>query len=203
MKTKQTNTLAQGGAISFFVGAMLAVIISLSVAWPVMDSAINGGSDSASGTLTLTGNTSCGQYINVTNAANTKAPFYINITAGGCSAPPSGVAIVTIPAASNTSTVSAANITTAMNANATISGTMTATNPSAGVVRLTYNIVGTPGNSVITTETLSNGAWGSGTLTGGSYSATNNMSSAASTLVDQLPLFLVLVLLMVFIKAII
>jgi len=31
------DTRAQGGIISFFIGAMIAVVIALQVAWPVVD----------------------------------------------------------------------------------------------------------------------------------------------------------------------
>lgn len=34
------NKVAQGGIISFFIGAMIAVIIALQVTWPVMDAAM-------------------------------------------------------------------------------------------------------------------------------------------------------------------
>ena len=34
---------AQGGIIGFFIMAMLAVIVALSVTWPVIDSALNVG----------------------------------------------------------------------------------------------------------------------------------------------------------------
>lgn len=38
------DTLAQGGIIGFFIGAMIAVVIALQVTWPVMDSVISGAS---------------------------------------------------------------------------------------------------------------------------------------------------------------
>jgi hypothetical protein len=41
--------------IGFFIGAMIAVVIALQVAWPVMDAAIYapGGSDPANGTTAI------------------------------------------------------------------------------------------------------------------------------------------------------
>lgn len=41
---KLKSTLAQGGVIGFFIGAMIAVVIALQVTWPVMDSVISGTS---------------------------------------------------------------------------------------------------------------------------------------------------------------
>lgn len=38
---------AQGGIISFFIMSMLAVIVALSVTWPVIDSALNVGNATA------------------------------------------------------------------------------------------------------------------------------------------------------------
>lgn len=196
------GTLAQGGVIPFFIGAMIATLIGLSVAWPVMDGAINGGSG-ASATLTFSGNVTCNQLVNVTNGAGTKAVFEFNITSGGCTAANTGFATVTLGANQNTSTISATNLTTALNANATVSGTMTASNPSAGVVTLTYDTHGAAGNlaGVVLAEGVA-GTWSGTTLSNGVSDATT-MPSAAGTIVDQLPLFLVLILLMVFVKVIV
>ena len=201
------GTRAQGGAVSFFIGAMIAVVLGLSVAWPVMDSAINSGSG-AYATLTLTGNSSCGQLINVTNAAGTKVTFQLNITGvnqGYCALPlTTPYDVVQIKENWNTSTVTALNLTTNMNANASISGTMTAVSGGAGKIVLQYNTHGSAGNlaGVVLAETLANGAWSGTTLSGGVSDATT-MPSAAGTLVDQLPLFLILVLLMVFVRTLI
>ena len=35
---------AQGGVISFFIGAMIAVIVALQVTWPVIDQVLSGNS---------------------------------------------------------------------------------------------------------------------------------------------------------------
>ena len=37
-------TKAQGGIVSFFIGAMIAVIIALQVTWPVIDGVLEGTS---------------------------------------------------------------------------------------------------------------------------------------------------------------
>lgn len=131
---------------------------------------------SATGTLTWSGNSSCGDLVNITNAAGTKATFYINITGGGCAVAPAQYATVTLASGSNTSVHTATNITTAINNNATINATMTASNSSTNVTTLTYaSSGGALGNTVITTETAANAAWSSGTLTGG-----KNMSNLAT-----------------------
>ena len=42
---KSVNDIkAQGGVISFFIGAMIAVIVALQVTWPVIDGVISGTS---------------------------------------------------------------------------------------------------------------------------------------------------------------
>ncbi len=197
------GTKAQGGAIPFFIGAMLAVIIALAVAWPVMDSAIYGGGGATS-TLTFSGNASCGELINITTSAGTKVTFEMNVTgAANCAANYGGYDDVVMALNTNDSTRAAANLTTSINANASITD-MTATNPSAGVVVLTFDTHGAAGDNagVVLAEGAAAGAWSGTTLSGGVSDATT-MPSAAGTIVDQLPLFLVLVLLMVFVKALI
>lgn len=77
------------------------------------------------------------------------------------------MATVTLAAGGNTSTFSASNLSSAINSNATLSAVLTATNSTAGAVLLTYGSVGTAGNTVATTETAANAAWGAATLTGG------------------------------------
>lgn len=125
------------------------------------------GNEYARSTLTLSGNVSCAELVNVTNNAGAKAVFAFNITTGGCPTTIPEYATVAVPALWNTSTIAAINLTTALNANATISGTMTATNPSAGVVKLTYNTIGVSGNGGTLAEGLTNGAWSSTQLVGG------------------------------------
>lgn len=133
----------------------------------------------ASGTLIFTGNASCGQLVNVTNRAGAVAVFRFNVTGEVLSC--DGLTIpeytmVNMPRYWNTSTVAAENLTTALNANATISGTMTVTNPSAGNVLIRYNSRGPGGNEVQISETITNMAWGTTNLSGGV--ALNQWSSA-------------------------
>jgi len=40
-KNLMHNKTAQGGIVSFFIGAMIAVIIALQVTWPVIDNVLN------------------------------------------------------------------------------------------------------------------------------------------------------------------
>ena len=61
------------------------------------------------------------------------------------------------------------NLTAAINANGTTSALVTAANTSATVV-LTADTAGSGGNSITTTDTLTNGDWGAATLTGGAQS---------------------------------
>lgn len=154
------------------IGIMLIIIgfatlfVGSYIGYALLDST-NSLGDAATGTLTWSGNSNCGDWINVTNVAGTTANFYINVTGGGCAAEPSGYATVSIDSPYNTSTGTAANLTTAINANATINATMTAANPGAGVVTLTYNSVGDDANAVATTESSANATWSAATLTGG------------------------------------
>ena len=205
MRNLLKDNRAQGGAVAFFIGAMIATIIGLSVAWPVMDSALNNG-NGAFATFTLSGNVTCGELVNVTNGAGTQAIFEFNVTNAGasCAAKNAAYDDVVLALNQNSSTIAATNFTAALNANSTVSGTMTASNPSAGVVWLEYNTHGAAGDNagVVLSEAVTNGVWSATTLSGG-VSDASSLPSAASTLADQLPLFLVLILLMVFVKAII
>ena len=195
---KIKDTSAQGGAIPFFIGAMLAVIIALAVAWPVMDSAIYGGSP-ASGTLTLTGNVTTGETVTITNDIGGQiACFYFNTTGTGTVSP---CHVVDVSSGSNTSLLAVEDLKTAINADATLTGVLTATN-GTNTTTITSNENSGIYNLYGTTETVSLGSWASTVLSGGVSDATT-MPGAAATLVDQLPLFLVLVLLMVFVKALI
>lgn len=194
------NKRAQGTVVSWFIGIAIAVVVALAVVWPVTDGALNGGAGAYS-TLTLSGNVSCNQLVNVTNGAGAKAIFEFNITSGGCTATTGGQVAVTLGADQNTSTIAATNLTTALNANATISGTMTATNPSAGVVRLTYKTKGQAGSNagIVLSETLAAGSWSGNTLSNG-VSDSTTMPASAQTLIVLIPLFIALVLLMILIR---
>ena len=191
---------AQGGVMSFFIGAMVAVVIALQVAWPVIDSTIYGES-AASGVLTFNGgNISDAEYVNFTNGA---AVYSLQFNLSGSSeAFPTGSIYVNLSSSDNKSSAAAVNLTTAINANATLAALLTATTVGNTTV-IQYDTAGLSGNDILTSDGVANASWGATHLTGGANKATDNMSTASATLVEQLPLFLVLVLLMVFIKAII
>lgn len=203
---KENN--AQGGIISFFIGAMIAVLIALQVAWPVMDAAIYGGVGTASGVLTFSGNVSNGELVNITNG-NAVYRFEFNTTING-SGTPACLTTNCIPVNLNpsynvfynTSVLASGNLTAAINANASVAALVTAVN-TTNTTTITADASGSSYNSIGTTENGAQTAWGSSTLIGGGDRVIENMSAASETLVDQLPLFLVLVLLMVFIRAVI
>lgn len=205
---------AQGGAVSFFIGAMIAVVVALQVAWPVMDASIYGGEGTASGALTFSGNVSNGELVNITNGAAIYR-FEFNTTANGSNA----VAITTNaivinlsrtagttaypnPLVYNNSYLASGNLTAAINANASTLALVTAAN-TTNKTTITAVASGKSYNSIATSENGAAIVWGAATLTGGGDRATKNMSGASTVLVVQLPLFLILVLLMVFVKAVI
>jgi len=197
------STKAQGGAIPFFIGAMIAVLIGLSVAWPVMDSAMNGGSGSST-TLTLSGNVTCGELFNVTDEAGTLTTFEINLTGMSTPCAPinAGHIIVALTSEQNTSTLAVVNISAAINAEADAANVVATVYGST--VDIEYTTFGSAGASsgYAFNETISAGTFSSASLSGGVADA-STMPTAAATIVDQLPLFLVLILLMIFVKALI
>lgn len=139
----------------------------------------------ASGTLTLSGNVSCNELVNITNVAGTKVTFEYNITSGGCTAATATYVTVTLAANQNTTTIAATNLTTIINANATIADTMTASS-NLGIVTLTYDTIGVAGNSVSLAETLAAGAWSGTALAGGTatdtyYDTSQNVSGSVET----------------------
>jgi len=96
---------------------------------------------------------------------------------------------------------SGSQFVTTLNANSAIvsASALTASN----VTTITSDVSGTPSNSLPTTDNAGGISFGGSTLSGGHNSAQMNMSTPVATLVDQLPLFLVLVLIMVFVKALV
>ena len=200
MKKLIRDTSAQGGVAGFFIGAMIAVIIALQVAWPVIDTSIYGGEATSSGTITFSGNVSNGELVNLT-WGDAVYRFEFNTTALGADCQTANCIRVNVTAFTNTSDGAATNLTTAINANASTAALVTATH-STNRTTVTADAIGRQYNLLATAENAANAAWGAETLTGGSNGTTANMSTSATTLVDQIPLFLVLVLLMVFIKAV-
>lgn len=198
---------AQGGAVSFFVGAMIAVVVALQVAWPVMDASIYGGVGTSSGVLTFSGNVSNAELVNITNGAAVYR-FEFNTTNNGTTIVCQTTNCIPVnlsgsyPAMFNHSWLASGNLTAAINANASVAALVTAAN-TTNKTTITAVASGKSYNSIATSENGAAIAWGAATLTGGGDRVTQNMSSASTVLVDQLPLFLILVLLMVFVKAVI
>ena len=99
---------------------------------------------------------------------------YEVIANGGSVADPSYIAVelATTPTVDNF----LSTLETVVNANETLL-TAVASTPN-DTLTLTYDTVGTEGNSVATTETLSNGSFASATLTGGVYATPCRTSNA-------------------------
>lgn len=121
-----------------------------------------GNVDPAGGVLTLTGNAADGETVTIDGVVYTFRTALV------------GAYDVLVGAAA---TNSIDNLIAAINAGAgagTLYGTGTLVHPSVtaspGVgdtMDLVANTAGAAGNSIATTDTLANGSWGSGTLTGG------------------------------------
>jgi hypothetical protein len=133
----------------------------------------------ASGTLTLSGNASCGERINVTTASGQLINMVFNVT-NGCAQVPQGNLNVSVINGGNGSTNAAAAITSTLNKNASFILSMTATNATGQTV-ITYLTTGITGNNVITTETMANGSFTGATLSGGVDGSTAWASNKSNT----------------------
>lgn len=174
------KTSSSMGNVQAIVMALILVVVIGAIGVFIADKTMTANNMqisnvSASGNLTWSGNSSCGNMINVTNFSGNVAYFYVNITGINCVAVPGGYAAISISSIYNSSVYTATNVTTAMNANVTVSNTMTASNSAASVTKLTYNSAGTGGNSVTLAESAVNASWDGTTLTGGL-----NMSNVAT-----------------------
>lgn len=186
---------AQGNIVSWFVGVAIAVIIALSVAWPVIDGALNGGAY-ARGTFTFTGNSTTGQYVNITKEDGSVMCYYFNTTGIG---KPVGCLVVDVRSGGNTSVISATNLTTAINGDTDLDGILTATNPSSSVTVVTSDRKTQLLNQYALSDTVTNGAWGATHMSGGITDA-SAMPVSAQTIILLVPLFLALLILMLFIR---
>ena len=149
------NIKAQSGLVSFFIMAMIAVIIALQVTWPVIDSAINDETD-----ITVSG-----ESFNISGHADT----YMGLANSDIT--------------TNSESVYNASYTAVRDTDYTMNYAGGRIQPlSTGGLEFTgsgvYNI--NYGHSGVTPLV--------------------NMSTSATTLVDLIPLFLVLALLMVFVR---
>ena len=206
MKSFIKDKSGQTGMLTFFIGAMIAVIIALQVAWPVIDQSIYGSGGYATNVFNFTGNSTEGQRINITTAgisnsgdgSNTMC-YYFNTSGIG---KPVGCLVVDVRSGANTSTGSATALAASINGDTDFAPWGTAA-ASTTFVTITADKAGNIYNWPVS-ETVTNGAFSKiAAFTGGAFGGILNMGSAASTIVEQIPLFLVLILLMVFIKAVI
>lgn len=164
--------LVVGSVMTLVVGGFFAYIglfLNANTA-AVFDSTLT--PTASSGALTWSGNSYCGDWVNITVANGIPVSMYINVTGINCGVAPTWADVISLASPANTSTYTATNISTAINANGSLNPTLTATNPSAGVVTLTYNTIGTAGNGVATTESSVNASWASTSLTGGTEGST-------------------------------
>lgn len=110
----------------------------------------------ATGTLTFAGDVADGETV-VIGGITYEFDADDSITAGN----------VDVNVTTLTPTVATANLTAAIIGNTTTSAILTATNPTTTTVVLTYDTKTAAGNSVATTDTVTNAAFGAATLTGG------------------------------------
>ncbi|MCK4821394.1 hypothetical protein KA005_36855 [bacterium] len=152
------NTKAQAGLVSFFVMAMIAVIIALQVTWPVIDQTINSESD----TIVT------GEVFNISGQSD------------------AWIALANTDISSGSDTVGNATYSAVRNTDYSMNYTDGTIKPlSTG--GLNFNV------SNGSTEYEIN--YGHSAVT-----PLANMPASAQTLVDLIPLFLILILLMVFVR---
>lgn len=150
------NTKAQAGLVSFFVMAMIAVIIALQVTWPVIDQTINSESD----TIVT------GEVFNISGQSD------------------AWITLANTDISSGSDTVGNATYSAVRNTDYSMNYTDGTIKPlSTGGLNFTvgdseYEI--NYGHSAVTPLA--------------------NMPASAQTLVDLIPLFLILILLMVFVR---
>jgi len=118
---------------------------------------------SASGTYNFTGAGVTGQYVNITNATGATMCYQVNTTGAGKDI---GCLVLNV-AAGNNATALATELRAQLQADGDINGSITVTNTSSTNAIVTWNTAGTVGNSIATTDTVTNGSWSAATLTGG------------------------------------
>lgn len=145
----------------------------------------------ATGTLTFNGGyVGCGERVNITSSNGTLVRFIFN-TSIDCpqGIPSDSTNITLVGLGSNTSNFAAPNLTYTINANNTLASELTAANATNQTV-VTFDTVGTTGNTVITAETLANGSWTGTTLINGANPLTGQatQTSINNYVVIALPL---------------
>ncbi len=168
MKTNDNNQNAFGalpiaaimmivlGGTFLIVGLFLNATVSSTLGQDLTPAA-------AVGTYTITGNTSTGEYVNITTGS-TNLCYYFNTTGIG---KPIGCLVVDVRSGGNTSIISATNLTASMNGDSDFTALLTATNPANNTTVVTAKETGINANSYTTTDTVTNGSWGAATLAGG------------------------------------
>lgn len=148
--------IVNSNAIVGFGIAALVIIVMFSVA-PIVGSIIDDtaniqGAESATGTLTFTGNSAVDDTVTIGSETYT----FTNGTGGAFN--------VDVGSDSANASYSCSQLVAEINANSTL---VTAVNNGDNSTTVTSIISGTTGNSYATTEDLANAAWGSATLSGG------------------------------------
>jgi len=118
---------------------------------------------SASGTYNFTGNGVTGEYVNITNSTGATMCYQVNTTGAGKDV---GCLVLNV-ASGNNATNLATELRSQLQADGDINGSITVTNSLATNAIVTWNTAGTVGNSIATTDTVTNGSWAAATLTGG------------------------------------
>lgn len=164
------------GQIAIGVLVLIVAFTIIPIVGSEMDKSVTVPGDAyASGTLTISGNVTCGQLVNLTDRNGVVTYFEFNITnEPSCAAKNAAYDDVVLARFENTSTIAATNLTAEINTNATTSAAFTATS-SLGVVTLTSDVIGRVGNLAVS-ENLANGAWSAATLTGGQDGSNWNSS---------------------------
>lgn len=184
MKHFYKDEKAQGGMVGFFITALVTLIIALQVTLPVADSVINDLPGTATGTITFTGTAVAGETVNISSETytltnGTGGAFNVNIGAGTANA-------------SYTTSQLVAELT----ANSTL---VTAVNNGDNSSTVTAILSGSAGNYATTTN-VTGGSWGAATLTGGSNTVTGNQSATSQALLGLIPLFIVLLVVLIFVR---
>lgn len=118
---------------------------------------------SASGTYNFTGAGVTGEYVNITNATGATMCYQVNTTGAGKDI---GCLVLNV-AAGNTAADLATALRSQLNADGDINVSITVSNTTTTNTIVTWDTAGTVGNSIATTDTVTNGSWAAATLTGG------------------------------------
>ena len=129
----------------------------------VTSTALTPSDVAASGTYNFTGAGVTGEYVNITNSTGSTMCYYVNTTGAG---KPVGCLVLNVNG-DNTPTKLALELQTQLEADGDINSSISVVNTTVSNVIVTWIPAGTVGNSIVTTDTVTNGSWASGTLTGG------------------------------------